>query len=270
MGTWEWDVIHDLHTWSSETEALCGLAPGTFDGTFAAFQRTVHPEDWPALMIKLRAPIPEQRYTAATYRTVWPDGTVRWLENKGRAIYSANGTLKRVTGTTMDITARKEAETRDRLLTAALEASANAVVITDRDGRVEWANQAFTDLTGYLLAEAMGQSTSFLKSGAQDARFYRGMWETVLAGEVWQGELVNRRKDGSRYTEEMTITPVRDEAGVIAHFVAIKQDVTSRRDVQLRLQAEPDFAQELINSVGLGSSPIRPSFGDSVGLPALH
>jgi len=96
------------------------------------------------------------------------------------------------------------------------------------------------------------------------------MWDTVLKGEVWHGELVNRRKDESRYTEEMTITPVRDEAGVIAHFVAIKQDVTTRRDALLEVQAEPDFAQNLINSVGLGSSSIRPSLGDPVGLPVFR
>jgi diguanylate cyclase (GGDEF)-like protein/PAS domain S-box-containing protein len=110
MGTWDWDVIHDVHTWSTEAEALSGLAPGTFDGTFEAFRRSVHPDDWAAFEIEERAAQAERRDSITTYRTVWPDGTVRWMESKGRPLYAADGTLVRVTGTALDITDRKRAE----------------------------------------------------------------------------------------------------------------------------------------------------------------
>jgi diguanylate cyclase (GGDEF)-like protein/PAS domain S-box-containing protein len=110
MGTWDVDVVHDVHTWSTESEALSGLAPGTFDGTFAAFRDTVHPDDWPAFEIEERAAQAERRDSMTTFRAVWPDGTIRWLESKGRALYSADGTLLRVTGTSMDVTERKQAE----------------------------------------------------------------------------------------------------------------------------------------------------------------
>ena len=111
---------------------------------------------------------------------------------------------------------------------AVLQSAANAIVITDPRGNIQWVNAAFSRLTGYSAAEAIGHNPRVLKSGQHDEAFYRSIWETVLAGNVWHGELVNRRKDGTLYTEEMTITPVGAAPGQISHFVAIKQDVTLR------------------------------------------
>ena len=110
MGTWEWDPLDGVQTWSTETQALHGLAPGTFAGTFEALRQSMHPDDWPAFVTELHASQDEHRDSITTYRTVWPDGTVRWLENKGRAVYAADGMLVRGTGTSMDITDRKLAE----------------------------------------------------------------------------------------------------------------------------------------------------------------
>jgi diguanylate cyclase (GGDEF)-like protein/PAS domain S-box-containing protein len=110
MGTWDWDVIRDVQSWSTETEALSGLAPGTFDGTVAAFKRSVHPDDWPAVELESQAMIAERRDSLATYRTVWPDGSVHWIQGRGHALYAADGTVVRVTGTALDITQRKLAE----------------------------------------------------------------------------------------------------------------------------------------------------------------
>ena len=123
-----------------------------------------------------------------------------------------------------------------RLQTAALEAAANAVVITDRDGEINWVNPAWTALTGYLPDEVIGQNPRILKSGRHEADFYRQLWETVLAGSIWRGELYNRRKDGSLYVEEQTITPVRGGDGTITHFIAIKQDVTERKQQEEMLR----------------------------------
>ncbi len=131
-----------------------------------------------------------------------------------------------------------EAEQLERieLQTAALEATANAVVITDRNGRVEWVNRAFTDLTGFSLDDVRGETPRFLKSGIQSDFYYEKMWETILGGHVWRGELYNRRKDGSIYVEEQTITPVTGTDGAIRHFVAVKQDVTQRRKTEERIR----------------------------------
>jgi len=128
-----------------------------------------------------------------------------------------------------DVTERKHAEGRLRLQGAALEAAANAVMITDRDGRIEWANEAFSRLTGWSLEACQGKTPRILKSGHHDQRFYEDLWRTILGGTVWQREMVNRRKDGAVYIEDQTITPVTDERGETTHFVAIKIDVTERK-----------------------------------------
>ncbi len=127
-----------------------------------------------------------------------------------------------------DLSLHDRLETRLRLQSAALESTANAIVITGLDGRIIWANPAFTTLTGYPPEEAIGQTLRFLNSGAHEETFHKKLWETILAGKVWQGALINRRKDGSRYTEEMTITPVKDFTGEISHFIAIKHDITEQ------------------------------------------
>ena len=127
-----------------------------------------------------------------------------------------------------DITERKAYERRLLLQAKVLEAAANAIVITNRDGKITWTNPAFTDLTGYTSEEVLGQNLRLLKSGTQDAVFYRNLWETILDGEVWEGELVNRKKTGDQYYEHQTITPLRSQDGEISHYIAVKQDITAR------------------------------------------
>ncbi len=118
-------------------------------------------------------------------------------------------------------------------LRAAMEAAHDMIVITDDAGVIAYVNAAFTKVTGYPRIEAVGRPTRLLKSGEHDEAFYRQMWQTINAGRVWQGRLTNRRRDGSRYLEEQTITPVRDATGAIRHFIAIKREVGC---VQPRLQ----------------------------------
>jgi two-component system cell cycle sensor histidine kinase/response regulator CckA len=131
---------------------------------------------------------------------------------------------------------RNRAERQNLIQAQALEAAANAIVITDRQGKILSVNQAFTTLTGYSREEALGQNSSVFRSGTHDASFYRHLWETVLNGKVWQGEITNRRKDGTLCDEEMTITPIRADGVEITHFIAVKQDVTDRKRAEKELR----------------------------------
>jgi diguanylate cyclase (GGDEF)-like protein/PAS domain S-box-containing protein len=123
-----------------------------------------------------------------------------------------------------------------QLQAAALEAAANPIIISRRDGTIIWVNEAFEQLSGYTRAEALGQKTSLLKSGKHPPSFYKQMWETALSGQRWRGELVNQRKDGSLYQEEMTITPVKNAIGEITHFIAIKLDITERKQAEEQIR----------------------------------
>lgn len=120
----------------------------------------------------------------------------------------------------------------------ALDLGGDVVFITDRDGIIVDVNDAFVRVTGYSRQEAIGETPRLLNSGQQDEAFYRELWETVLAGKVWEGELVDRRRDGTLRTHRATITPVRDGSGQVTHFVAIERDISS----------------ELARQVGAGSS----------------
>jgi PAS domain S-box-containing protein len=142
-----------------------------------------------------------------------------------------------------DVTQRRQAEAQLRLQSSALAAAANGIVIVNREGKIIWANPAFTQLTGYSVEEVIGQNPRILKSGQHDEAFYQEMWETILSGQVWRHELSNKRKDGTLYVEEMTITPVRDTEGEVSHFIAIKQDVTERKQAENELRRAKEAAE---------------------------
>lgn len=136
-----------------------------------------------------------------------------------------------------------------QLQIAALEAAANPILISRLDGTIIWVNSAFEQLSGYSRQEALGQNTRLLKSGQQSASIYKDLWETVISGQRWRGELVNQRKNGSLYHEEMTVTPVKGPMGEITHFIAIKLDITERKQAeeQIRNLALTDSLTGLAN-----------------------
>ena len=125
-----------------------------------------------------------------------------------------------------DVTERKQIEESQRRLATAVEQSGEAIVITDTEGKILYANPAFEKSSGYTRAEAMGQNPRILKSGKQDGAFYRELWKTIHGGQVWTGHFINQRKDGTLFEEEATISPIRDAAGKIINYVAVKRDET--------------------------------------------
>ncbi len=139
-----------------------------------------------------------------------------------------------------DVSERRRLEAQVRLQATALEAAANAILITDREGTIVWSNPAARALTGYAAAELWGWNPRMLKSGQNSPELYEELWRTISAGRSWHGVLTNRRKDGTLYSEEETITPVQNERGEISHFVAIKQDITAR------LRTEEELARQQV------------------------
>lgn len=145
-----------------------------------------------------------------------------------------------------DITARKQADAERKQLQAAIEQAGDVIVVTDAQGNIQFINPAFVRTTGYSREEAIGQNPRFLKSGQQDDLFYRTLWDTISSGRIWAGQMVNKRKDGNLYTEESTISPIRDASGRIINYVAVKRDITQH----LRLTAQFHQAQKM-EAVGL-------------------
>ncbi|MCL1981318.1 MAG: PAS domain S-box protein [Proteobacteria bacterium] len=144
-----------------------------------------------------------------------------------------------------DISQRKQTDADLELLRVAIEQTGDIIVITDADGRIQYTNPAFTRVTGYTIDEVIQHNPSILKSGEHDQAFYDNLWQTITSGHVWSGRLANRKKDGSLYTEEASISPVFDQRGLIVNFVAIKRDITT----QLKLEAQYHQAQKM-ESIG--------------------
>lgn len=152
-----------------------------------------------------------------------------------------------------DITERLRAEEMLRLQSAALRSAANAIVITDTDGTIIWVNPAFTAMTGYAAHESLGRNPrELVRSGLHDQAVYKMLWDTIRAGHVWHGELTNRRKDGSLYTEEQTITPVLERDGSITHFVAVKQNITDRKRAEDALHASEEKYRQIVETAQEG------------------
>ena len=145
-----------------------------------------------------------------------------------------------------DITAQKRAKAERTRLMAAIEQVGEGIFVTDAQGTIQFVNPAFKRMTGYSGEEAVGRNLRILKSGEQDELFYRNLWETISGGTTWSGRIVNKRKDGALYTEETTISPVRDALGQIVNYVGVGRDITDH----LRLAAQFQHAQKM-EAVGL-------------------
>jgi PAS domain S-box-containing protein len=196
------------------------------------------------------------------YEKVFDTGTVRdyELEIQHRdghttpVVYNASvyhdetGQVAGIFAAARDITERKDTEKQLIVLTTALEAAANGIILVDNEGKILWSNPAFSRMTGYSKSEIVGQSPRILKSGKHDHDFYRNLWEMILAGKVWRGELVNRRKNGSLYYEEQIITPVIDSDGTITNFISIRQDITEHKRAEDALRKSEQQYRSLVSA----------------------
>ena len=260
IGYWNWDVLTDEQVWSVTCKALLGLPPESA-ANFDVLIKSVHPDDRTKLWSAINHAIEEKKEYSCEFRVVWPDGSMHWQAARGRVSHDDTGRITRMIGIAIDIDDQKATETRLRLHTAALEAAANAIVITDSTGSILWVNQAFTDLTGYGREESVGQNPRMLKSWEHGHSFYDNLWSTIKSGHVWRGEVRNRKKDGSVYTEDMTITPLCSPSGEITQFIAIKQDATEKK----KLEAQYRQAQKM-GAVGRLACGVAHDFHNILGV----
>jgi PAS domain S-box-containing protein len=184
--------------------------------------------DLPFIIISgtIGEPVAVEAMRAGAHDYLMKDNLVRLVPTVERELHEAENRR-----------ARREAEEQLHLQSVAMESAANAIMITDENGKIIWVNYAFTETSGHSKEEVLGRNPRFLKSGKQDQAFYQDMWDTILAGKIWHNTLINRRKDGTFNHEDMTITPIRDNSGKRTHFVAIKHDITEKTLAQEALQA---------------------------------
>ena len=242
VGGWELDLQTMTLFWSLETCRIHEVDPPIAPALDQAINFYA-PEARPVIQAAVQAGIDSGAPFDLDLPLTTANGRPIWVRAQGSAV-TADGKAVKLLGAFQDITERKRAEESQRLQTAALKAAANGVAITDPKGTILWVNPAFTQLTGYSAEEVIGQNPRVLKSGQHPKAYYKELWQTISTGHVWKGEIVNRRKDGQLYDEEMTITPVRDRAGAVSHFVAIKQDISQRKRAEEELCKKEQLLSE--------------------------
>jgi len=277
-----WVLIRPL--WRSQAalrsffnDAPVGLYRSTLDGHVALVNRTLVQmlgyEATPALFLAdiatavYRTPEERARVLAQvkdldTFDGVeaeWKrrDGTPITVLLSGRTMRDAGGQVTGFEGAVENVTEHRRTQKQLRLVETALHAAANAITITSREGAIEWVNAGFTNVTGYRLDEVIGMTPRVLKSGRTPVAYYEDLWATIAAGRPWHGAFVNRRKDGTFYDQDLTITPVRDKDGVLRHFIGVGRDVTEQR----RLEAQLRQAQKM-EAVGQFTGGIAHDFNN--------
>ena len=228
----------ELHYVSPAFEQIWGRTRESLIECPPSLLESVHPDDRAELLENLAANAFGQPYSME-YRIMRADGSIRWISDRGFPVFDERGEVFRRAGIATDITERRAREEQLKKLMLAVEQSPAGVMITDKQGAIEFVNPKFTEMTGYSPTEVAGKNPRILKSGLHGEDFYHEMWSRIASGLNWQGEFCNRRKDGSLYWESASVSAVRNERNEITNFVAVKEDITAKvRDrEQLRLQS---------------------------------
>jgi PAS domain S-box-containing protein len=212
---------------NEEFEALTGYSESESVGRNCRFLQGEETRDEP--VAEMRKAIDRDEPVSVELRNYRKDGSQFWNRVSLAPVRDDDGTVTNWVGFQEDITERKERQQDLQLFKKAVENAGHAVFITDTEGIIKYVNPVFESRSGYTREEAVGRTPRILKSGKQDDEFYEQMWKTILAGDQWGANLINRRKNGELYHVDQTISPITDEAGEITNFVALESDVTSQR-----------------------------------------
>ncbi len=233
---------------NSTFEDLFGIPTEKLRENPQSFLEAVHPDDRPQVEQTVERLLAGQS-VEIQHRVNGGDDELRWVYVRGQPVHNEDGEVARIVGITTEITERKEREQQLRLFRQAIESSGHSIYFTDRNGIIEYVNEAFEEVTGYTAEEATGRTPRILQSGEHDEEFYDELWTTILDGGVWRNEVINERKDGTQYFIDQTIAPVTNEAGEITHFVAVNVDISEQKAYEKQLHEERQFVESIFDSL---------------------
>ena len=240
----------EMHYVNPAVEKVYGRPASDFVADPKLRLAAIHPEDLARVQAASERLFAEG-YIETEYRIVRPNKEVRWLHDRASVIRDDAGQPTRLGGIASDITERKRAEAELRLLFLAVDQSPASIVITDPQGRIQYVNPKFCQVSGYVSEELVGCNPRILKSGDKPREEYRDLWNTITAGLTWQGQFCNRKRDGELYWEEATISPIVDELGNITNFIAVKENITAQKQAEDRVRESRAVLRTLIDAVPL-------------------
>lgn len=240
-GSWDWDIRAGRFYCSEEVCRIFALGPGQWRGGIDGLLARVAGDDRDRVASAHRLAVSDGRGYDLEYLLDATNGGPRAVRETVRVERDERGLPARLVGVVRDLTEQRAREMSIRKLFQAVEQSRNSIVITDRDGTIEYVNRFFEHTSGWSREEAMGNNPKILKSGRTSREKYAELWDTIIAGKMWRGELLNRKKDGQLFWEFVTISPVRGNDGEITHFIAIKEDISERKKQEERLVRQAHF-----------------------------
>lgn len=244
MGSYILDTRSGLWQSSDVLDQVFGI-DSSYPRTVSGWKNLIHPDDR-AMMEDYLNNYVLGRHQAfdKEYRIIrHNDQVVCWVHGLGNLKFDDEGNIVSVHGTIQNITPRKRSEETLLKLSLAVEQSPNSIVITDLNASIEYVNSTFTSVTGYSQNEVLGQNPRILQSGKTPMSTYTDMWAHLARGELWHGELINRRRDGSEYVESVTVSPVRQTDGRITNYLAVKQDITENKKAAQSIEMLAHFDQ---------------------------
>jgi len=244
LGSWTLNIASNELLWSDETYKIFSL-PKNAVLTLDSFVERVHPDDRERVLAEWNAAMLGRQYD--TEHRIVVNECIRWVRERAHVHFDENGQAIFAVGTVQDVTERRGAEEELRKHSLAIEQSPHSIVITNVFGDVEYVNDAFVRNTGYSREEIVGANPRLLHSGQTPTTTYIDLWQTLEAGNIWRGEFINRRKDGSVYEEFAIISPVRQPDGHITHFLAIKEDVTEKKRIAAELENHRHHLETLVD-----------------------
>jgi PAS domain S-box-containing protein len=225
---------------SPKVEVILGIRKENFTQNAGLWFESIHPEDFQNYnMLK---ELSGEIVNSVEYRIKDNGGKWKWIEDRITLVKDSTGRLI-IQGFATDVTDKKLAEEKITLQQSALNSAHNGILMTDKSGKVVWCNEAMTRISGYNPEEIIGNTPKLFSSNRHDKIFYENLWKTIVNGNVWSGEIINKRKNGSIYYEEMTITPVKNNYDQVTHFISIKQDVTERKNFEIQIIAAKEQAE---------------------------
>jgi len=243
-GGWEYDTRNRELYWSRQTFVLHGIderAPPSLDDWM---QRFVN-EDRVAVQAAVAGAAEQGRAFDLEAALLRVDGARRSVRLQGFALRE-DDRVRKVVGAIQDVTDRRQADEQLRKLSLAVEQSAESILISDVDARIEYVNETFVRSTGYQRDEVIGRNPRLLQSGATAPAVFADMWATLARGESWRGQFRNRRKDGSEYDEFAVISPLRRADGTVTHYVGVMEDVTEKQRLGEELERHRHHLEELV------------------------
>lgn len=244
LGIWDYMVGTGKTFYSRKWKSILGYYPDEISDDYSVWEDLLHPEDKDRMVLFINNFLnSDLRIYEADFRLRHKNGNYIWIRSRGTALRDENGKAIRILGTHRDITKVKDSESEFKKLHQAVMQSPISVLITDKDGYIEFFNPAFCKITGWKDQEILGKKPNILKSGFQPAGFYEKLWKTISSGNEWMGEFKNRKKNGEYYWELASISPIKNDFGNITHYVKISENISYLKKIEKDLKKAKQDAE---------------------------